>query len=175
MFCPGSSAMYSSILDVESILQTVTSSTRRIRLDLRWCSIIIESHTTDLFYQFLLKRKNVNERDSMAFHPARTSKKEMCGQCYIIEKYKVTRKSELLWEFLTIFNDYCDIPGFWCNFSIKKLDCHPQEVEVMWLFCLFLVFFGISQKSVCLTSVTRAKCGIRSTLCWKVENISGPT
>ena len=28
---------------------------------------------------------------------------------------------------------------------------------------------------ICLTSVTRAKCGIRSTLCWKVGNISGPT
>ena len=60
MFCPGCSAMYSSILDVECILQMVTSSTRRIRLDLRLCSITIESHTTDLFYQFLQKRKNVN-------------------------------------------------------------------------------------------------------------------
>ena len=28
---------------------------------------------------------------------------------------------------------------------------------------------------ICLSSVTRAKCGIRSTLCWKVGNISGPT
>ena len=28
---------------------------------------------------------------------------------------------------------------------------------------------------ICLTSVTRAKCGIRSTLCWKVGNTSGPT
>ena len=26
---------------------------------------------------------------------------------------------------------------------------------------------------ICLTSVTRAKCGIRSTLCWKIPNISG--
>ena len=29
--------------------------------------------------------------------------------------------------------------------------------------------------SVCLTSLTRAKCGTRSTLCWKVGNISGST
>ena len=28
---------------------------------------------------------------------------------------------------------------------------------------------------ICLTSVTRAKCGIRSTLCWKIGNISGST
>ena len=28
---------------------------------------------------------------------------------------------------------------------------------------------------ICLTSLTRAKCGTRSTLCWKVGNISGST
>ena len=28
---------------------------------------------------------------------------------------------------------------------------------------------------ICLTSVTRAKCGTRSTLCWKIRNISGST
>ena len=27
--------------------------------------------------------------------------------------------------------------------------------------------------SICLTSLTRAKCGIPSTLCWKIPNISG--
>ena len=27
--------------------------------------------------------------------------------------------------------------------------------------------------NICLTSVTRANCGIRSTLCWKIPNISG--
>ena len=27
--------------------------------------------------------------------------------------------------------------------------------------------------NICLTSVSRAKCGIRSTLCWKIPNISG--
>ena len=26
---------------------------------------------------------------------------------------------------------------------------------------------------ICLTSLTRAKCGIRSTLCWTIRNISG--
>ena len=28
-------------------------------------------------------------------------------------------------------------------------------------------------KNICLTSLTRAKCGVRSTLCWKNLNISG--
>ena len=27
--------------------------------------------------------------------------------------------------------------------------------------------------NICLTSLTRAKCGVRSTLCWKIPNISG--
>ena len=37
--------------------------------------------------------------------------------------------------------------------------------------------YSMSQvlEEICLTSVTCAKCGIRSTLCWKVGNISGPT
>ena len=26
---------------------------------------------------------------------------------------------------------------------------------------------------ICLTSLTCAKCGVRSTLCWKIPNISG--
>ena len=28
-------------------------------------------------------------------------------------------------------------------------------------------------KYICLTSLTRAKYGVRSTLCWKIPNISG--
>ena len=31
------------------------------------------------------------------------------------------------------------------------------------------------EENICLTSVKRAKCGIRSTLCWKTWNISGST
>ena len=33
----------------------------------------------------------------------------------------------------------------------------------------------VYNEHICLTSVTRAKCGIRSTLCWKIGNISGST
>ena len=33
----------------------------------------------------------------------------------------------------------------------------------------------ISVIYICLTSLTRAKCSTRSTLCWKVGNISGST
>ena len=28
---------------------------------------------------------------------------------------------------------------------------------------------------ICLTSVTRVKCGVRPTMCWKIANISGST
>ena len=31
----------------------------------------------------------------------------------------------------------------------------------------------LSVYDICLTSLTRAKCGVRSTLCWKIPNISG--
>ena len=31
------------------------------------------------------------------------------------------------------------------------------------------------QENICLTSVTRVKCGVRSTLCYKIGNISGST
>ena len=30
-----------------------------------------------------------------------------------------------------------------------------------------------SATGICLTSLARAKCGVRSTLCWKIPNISG--
>ena len=43
---------------------------------------------------------------------------------------------------------------------IKEYLSIPAEVECS---CTF----------ICLTSVTRAKCGIPSTLCWKIVNISG--
>ena len=39
----------------------------------------------------------------------------------------------------------------------------------MLLCCLLMV----QKKYICLTSVTRVKCGVRSTLCWKIPNISG--
>ena len=33
----------------------------------------------------------------------------------------------------------------------------------------------VIELQICLTSVTRVKCGVRSTLCWKTGNISGST
>ena len=33
----------------------------------------------------------------------------------------------------------------------------------------------VQAKYICLTSVMRVKCGVHSTLCWKVGNISGST
>ena len=40
---------------------------------------------------------------------------------------------------------------------------------------IFFLKFFILVANKCLTSLTRAKCGTRSTLCWKVGNISGST
>ena len=47
-------------------------------------------------------------------------------------KILVDREIQPHWDFWTIYKDDCDILGFWCNFSIKKLHCHPEEVEVTW-------------------------------------------
>ena len=38
---------------------------------------------------------------------------------------------------------------------------------------VFLSLISGFLKHICLTSLTRAKCGVRSTLCWKIPNISG--
>ena len=46
------------------------------------------------------------------------------------------------------------------------------------LFTFQPFYFKVSNNFVgyiCLTSVTRVKCGVRSTLCWKIGNISGST
>ena len=40
-------------------------------------------------------------------------------------------RSELRWDFWTIYKDDCDILGFCWNFSIKKLHFCPQEVLIM--------------------------------------------
>ena len=40
---------------------------------------------------------------------------------------------------------------------------------------LFVVDLLAGTEYICLTSLTRAKCGTRSTLFWKVGNISGST
>ena len=45
----------------------------------------------------------------------------------------------------------------------------------MFLGCIVVIKNRKQRKYICLTSLTRAKCGTRSTLCWKVGNISGST
>ena len=42
--------------------------------------------------------------------------------------------------------------------------------------CLIIICFDnmlVAFTFICLTSLTRAKCGVRSTLCWKIPYISG--
>ena len=54
---------------------------------------------------------------------------------------------------------------------------HPQVVSVSTICCIGMVPDAIPDgaPNICPISVNRVKCGIRSTLCWKVGNISGPT
>ena len=65
------------------------------------------------------------------------------------------------WTFATV-SKVSDIENEWWSMGKK----------------LFKVFLLIQERfvgNICLTSLTRAKCGTRSTLCWKVGNISGST
>ena len=45
------------------------------------------------------------------------------------------------------------------------------------LWCKIVKYYvkNITRQYIYLTSVTRVKCGVRSTLCWKIGNISGST
>ena len=52
--------------------------------------------------------------------------------------------------------------------NLKTLVCHPLKSKV-----LFDPENKLLYKYICLTSLPRAKCGVRSTLCWKIPNISG--
>ena len=56
---------------------------------------------------------------------------------------------------------------------------HPAwssvNLDCFWVYQSILTRFyndGLWE-NICLTSLTRAKCGVRSTLCWKIPNISG--
>ena len=52
----------------------------------------------------------------------------------------------------------------------------PKEVpEPTIEFCIECMVPHPPGRCICLTSLTHAKCGTRSTLCWKVGNISGST
>ena len=44
-----------------------------------------------------------------------------------------------------------------------------------WVTPILALVIVVFNSPICLTSLTRAKCGTRSTLCWKVGNISGST
>ena len=45
----------------------------------------------------------------------------------------------------------------------------------LYIYFVILPLNVLHVQNICLTSLTRAKCGTRSTLCWKVGNISGST
>ena len=62
--------------------------------------------------------------------------------------------------------------------QLEKFQCSSVLANIKYNYAvLFLCQMNWSfvNASKCLTSLTRAKCGTRSTLCWKVGNISGST
>ena len=67
-------------------------------------------------------------------------------------------------------------------FLLIQAILHDINDKIMQEFSIFCKTFeqhfeGIIDliDDICLTSVTRAKCGFHSTLCWKIPNISGST
>ena len=50
-----------------------------------------------------------------------------------------------------------------------------QQVCILFMLLHCRIIWNIPIALICLTSLTRAKCGTRSTLCWKVGNISSST
>ena len=58
----------------------------------------------------------------------------------------------------------------------KKTPSHfTAHVEIEWQILFFSFSFArvTEVRHICLTSLTRAKCGVHSTLCLKIPNISG--
>ena len=71
----------------------------------------------------------------------------------------------------------------WCS-KVTKSDYDPQLNRILSLYKYMHKSVYTDRQTdrqtdththiyICLTSVTRAKCGICSTLCWKIPNISG--
>ena len=81
------------------------------------------------------------------------------------------------------FLGYVNNPSFYWEVLLSPLYHLTYDVCT---FCIYYILTYILTyetflykfiyiKCICLTSVTRAKCGTRSTLCWKIGNISGST
>ena len=62
----------------------------------------------------------------------------------------------------------CTFNSYFHLFRRKSLPMKHFELTVPNLYVYKYIY-------ICLTSDTRVKCGIRSTLCWKIGNISGST
>ena len=74
--------------------------------------------------------------------------------------YLVTDKLlESIFPLLPWIDIYCHSP--------HVIDTNPEIVVE--------IYFYNYIRHICLTSVTRVKCGVCSTLCWKIGNVSGST
>ena len=59
--------------------------------------------------------------------------------------------------------------------SILSTNAYIMYISFLLLLFTYVHVIRILSENICLTSTKHAKCGIRSTLCWKVGDISGPT
>ena len=59
--------------------------------------------------------------------------------------------------------------------SLKVSSTTPEKIDVDAIVDRILKLTHKLDSDICLTSLTRAKCGTRSTLCWKILNISDST
>ena len=79
--------------------------------------------------------------------------------CIFLLRSKRWRMSRAeIWEIVEIIQTECHL-------------CILTRINRHW----FRLRIPISISRICLTSLTRAKCGTRSTLCWKILNISHST
>ena len=71
----------------------------------------------------------------------------------------------------TAFGSFCNLLAMTSGYSLNWDHEYKEEIELNP--GIKAVRREITGKHKCLTSLTRAKCGVRSTLCWKIPNISG--
>ena len=66
----------------------------------------------------------------------------MCVNNIIAEKQFKIGSSKLCWNFSTINKNGADNYRFCRNFPLRKMHFCPQEVGIMWPFCLLLERFN---------------------------------
>ena len=120
---------------------------------------------------------NWTERGSAPLGPLNSP---LVGSIFQVELLILSRLVSLNTSFLQIIEYVKDTFPYSFSFFHRDgeipVDFPDPENVCGGNFFSYAFLQGLSKVSyICLTSLTRAKCGVRSTLCWKVGNISGST